>query len=416
MKGLHTPVPRSTLLVVCTAVIGLLAAVAPSAATYSIVARDPETGRLGVAVQSHWFQVGPVVPWAQAGVGAVATQSLVKIDYGPEGLAGMARGIPPQLVLDRLLSQDPESAVRQVAMVDSEGRVAAWTGDRCIAEAGHVTGDGYSVQANLMENNTVPAAMAKAYEEAQGDFANRLIVALEAAQREGGDIRGRQSAALLIVDAEKAEKSWQGVEVDLRVDDHTRPLRELRRLLQLHRAYTKMNKGDDSVAAGNFEEATEHYTSAARLAPHIVELPFWQAVTLFTTGREDEALAIFEEVFAREERWVEVARRLPAAGILPDDEEQLAEILARAPGATADAPGAKEPMPLSRDAITVEGRLTDEGVECQALRAKGGKLYTLAGRFPDFAAGDRVRVVGIPQQISICQQGTTLRVVKIERR
>ena len=390
----------------------------PASATYSIVARDPATGRIGVAVQSHWFQVGPVVPWAQAGVGAVATQSLVKIDYGPDGLAGMSRGVPPQFVLDRLLSQDAESAVRQVAMVDGKGRVAAWTGERCIAEAGHQTGEGYSVQANLMEKDTVPAAMAKAYEEAEGDFANRLLVALEAAQREGGDIRGRQSAAILIVEAEGTDKPWEGVQLDLRVDDHEHPLRELRRLLQLQRAYTRMNKGDDAVAEGNFEEASEHYSAAAALAPHIVELPFWQAVTLFTTGREAEALPIFKDVFARQERWIEVARRLPAAGLLPDDPERLQRIMDQAPGA-AEAPvavGKPIPLPARPATVTVVGRLTDEGIECRAMRARGGKLYTLTGDLSDFATGDRVTVQGIPQRISICQQGTTLKVEKIERR
>ena len=403
------------------AVLLALALSAGSAdATYSIVARDPETGRLGVAVQSHWFQVGPVVPWARAGVGAVATQSLVKIDYGPEGLDLLSKGLPPNLALKALLGRDPESAVRQVAMVDSQGRVAAWTGERCIAEAGHHTGDGYSVQANLMEKDTVWHAMSHAYEEAGGDFPSRLLLALEAAQQEGGDIRGRQSAAILIVEAESTGKPWQDVYLDLRVDDAPRPLRELRRLLKLHRAYVKMNKGDDAVAEGNFKLASEHYSGAVELAPEIVELPFWQAVTLFTSGRETRALAIFKDVFAREERWIEVARRLPASGLLPEDPKQLRKILAQAPGGAGNV--GKEPRRLGQplikdsDSVTVEGRLTGEGVECQALRARGGKLYTLMGDLAGFETGDSVRIQGLPQRISICQQGTTLKIVKIERR
>ncbi len=187
-----------TLLLVATPVLSA----DPLAHTYSIVARDPATGNFGVAVQSHWFQVGPIVPWAEAGVGAVATQSFVKVDYGPEGLSLMKSGTSAREALDRLLAEDPQKDVRQVAMIDAQGRVAAWTGPSCIRAAGHKTGDGYSVQANLMDKDTVWAAMATAYENAEGDFAERLVVALEAAEGEGGDIRGRQSAALIVVRSE----------------------------------------------------------------------------------------------------------------------------------------------------------------------------------------------------------------------
>jgi hypothetical protein len=165
----------------------------PLAHTFSIVARDPVTGDFGVAVQSHWFQVGHSVPWAEAGVGAVATQSFVKVDYGPLGLRLMKEGKSSQEALDLLLSQDSEKDVRQVAMVDGKGRVAAWTGQKCIAAAGHQTGAGYSVQANLMEKPTVWPAMARAFEAAKGDLADRLLAALDAAQAEGGDIRGRRA-------------------------------------------------------------------------------------------------------------------------------------------------------------------------------------------------------------------------------
>ena len=303
----------------------------PLAHTYSIVARDPVTGDLGVAVQSHWFQVGPIVPWAEAGVGAVATQSFVRIDYGPLGLQLMSQGTPAREALDKLLQEDPQRDVRQVAMVDRSGQVAAWTGSKCITAAGHRTGEGYSVQANLMDSPTVWDAMAEAYEQSDGEFAERLLAALEAAETEGGDIRGKQSAAILIVAAESSGKSWADRKVDLRVDDHPEPLAELRRLYSLHRAYEAMNQGDQAFAEGDTQRAFVHYSEAAGLAPQIVELPFWQAVTLFNSGERDLALPIFKSVFEREQRWVELVKRLPASGLLPADREAIELILSVAP-------------------------------------------------------------------------------------
>jgi uncharacterized Ntn-hydrolase superfamily protein len=307
----------------------------PLAHTYSIVARDPASGQLGVAVQSHWFQVGTVVPWAEAGVGAVATQSFVEASYGPKGLALMAGGWSPEEALGQLTAADPQSAVRQVAMVDAAGRVGAFTGARCIAAAGHQTGDGYSVQANLMDRPTVWPAMARAYEAALADpavdFPGALLAALEAGEAEGGDIRGKQSAALLVVRARTTGTPWRDRLVDLRVDDSPEPLAELRRLLVRHRAYEEMNAGDEAVAEEDFAAALAHYSRAAELAPDVAELPFWQAVTLFVEGREDEALAIFAEVFAQEPRWARLVPRLPASGLLPDDAEKIERILATAP-------------------------------------------------------------------------------------
>lgn len=309
---------------------------APLAHTFSIVARDPVTGDFGVAVQSHWFQVGTVVPWAEAGVGAVASQSVVRPAYGVEGLQKMAKGISAQEALKSSLDADPERDSRQVAMVDRTGHAAAWTGAKCIAEAGHHVGDGYSVQANLMGKATVWPAMAKAYEAAKGDFAERLLAALDAAQKEGGDIRGMQSAALIIVKAEKTAggaEPWNDTLVNLRVDDNPDPLAELRRLYRLHRAYEAMNAGDNAFAKNDVKEALRLYSQGTDLAPEIVELPFWKAVTLFASGREDEALPIFRDVFAKERRWVELVPRLVPAGMLPDDREKIARILEQAPGA-----------------------------------------------------------------------------------
>ena len=303
----------------------------PAGATYSIVARDPVTGDFGVAVQSHWFQVGPSVPWAEAGTGAVATQSFTRIEYGPQGLQLMKEGKSAREALDALLAKDPQKDVRQVAMVDAQGRVATWTGPKCIAAAGGQTGAGFSVQANLMDKPTVWPAMARAFEAAKGDLAERMLAALEAAEAEGGDIRGRQSAALLVVRARSTGEPWRDRLVDLRVDDHPQPLVELRRLLALHRAYEEMNLGDEAVAVDQIPKAVEHYTRAAQLAPEIAELPFWQAVTLFSVGKEEEALELFRDVFAREERWVRLVPRLPAAGLLPGDAKKIEKILAVAP-------------------------------------------------------------------------------------
>jgi uncharacterized Ntn-hydrolase superfamily protein len=303
----------------------------PLAHTFSIVARDPATGDFGVAVQSHWFQVGPHVPWAEAGAGAVATQSFTKIDYGPRGLQLMKEGKTAREALDFLLAQDPQKDVRQVAMVDREGRVAAWTGPKCIAAAGHQAGTGFSVQANLMDKDTVWPAMARAFEAAKGDLADRMLAALDAAQAEGGDIRGRQSAAMIVVRGKSSGEPWKDRIVDLRVDDHPEPLAELRRLLNLHRAYQEMNQGDDAVAVNDVPAAVRHYTRASELAPDIVELPFWQAMSLFVAGQEEKALAIFKDVFAREDRWVRLVPRLPASGLLPEDPKKIEKILAVAP-------------------------------------------------------------------------------------
>jgi uncharacterized Ntn-hydrolase superfamily protein len=315
----------------------------PRVFTFSIVARDPGTGDLGVAVQSHWFSVGSVVPWAEAGVGAVATQSIAEPAYGPLGLDLMRSGKSAPEALRALLAGDDAREVRQVAMVDAKGRVAAHTGSRCIPAAGHETGDGFSVQANLMENAKVWPAMAKAYRETKGDLADRLLAALDAAQREGGDIRGVQSAAILVVKGASSGRPWADKVFDLRVEDSTQPLKELRRLVELQRAYNHASAGDDFVAAGNVEFALREYAEAARLAPAVLELPYWQAVTLASKGRVEEAVPIFQRVFAQEPRWAELTPRLPAAGLLPDDPALLKRIMEQAGKIEPGSRGAGEP-------------------------------------------------------------------------
>ena len=295
--------------------------------TYSIVARDSVTGELGVAVQSHWFSVGAVVPWAEAGVGAVATQSFSEASYGPLGLELMRAGKSAQQALDALLAADPQREVRQVAMVDAAGRVAVHTGKQCIAEAGHRTGSQFSVQANLMEKSTVWDAMKRAFESAPGGLADRMLAALEAAQKEGGDIRGKQSAAILVVKGKSSGRPWADQVMNLRIEDHPDPLRELRRLITVHRAYDCMNRGDERMAVGDLEGALAAYGEAAALLPENPEVKFWAAVTMIQAGRDKEALQYFEAVFRSDRKWRELVRRLPAAGLLPDDEKLVEKIL-----------------------------------------------------------------------------------------
>ena len=295
--------------------------------TYSIVARDPQTGQLGVAVQSHYFSVGSIVTWAEAGVGAVATQSFVRVDYGPEGLDLMRSGRSAKEALASLLATDKDSNVRQVAMVDAQGGVSAHTGELCIKGAGHIVGDQFSVQANLMTDDTIWPAMDEAYRGAQGDLASRLLVALQAAQDAGGDIRGQQSAALLIVSGERQEKPFYGRLFDLRVEDHPRPLDELTRLVQLRRAYQLMDQGDEYLTAHEFDKAASVIAQGLRLAPEITELKFWAAVSLLTAGREDEALQFFREVFAREPIWADLVPRLVPPGLLSDKPGVIDRIL-----------------------------------------------------------------------------------------
>ncbi len=304
---------------------------APLAHTYSIVARDSVTGELGVAVQSHYFSVGSVVPWAQSGVGAVATQSLVLPDYGPRGLELMGAGFSAREALDSLLRADSTNAGRQVAMVDARGRVATYTGKGCIPFAGDAGGAQYSCQANLMSNARIWPAMSAAFEHARGDLAERMLQALEAAQKAGGDARGRQSVALLVVRGTPSGKPWNDKLFDLRVEDSPEPLREMRRLVRLRRAYALEDDGDNFVAAGKLENASRSYAAAMAMAPEVTELQFWAAVSMASTHQVARAKPLFRRVFARERRWAQLLPRLVEPGIFPRDKALLAEILKLCP-------------------------------------------------------------------------------------
>ncbi|UCC45361.1 MAG: DUF1028 domain-containing protein [Candidatus Zixiibacteriota bacterium] len=294
--------------------------------TYSIVCFDSTTGQFGAAVQSHWFKVADVI-WAEPAVGVVATQSLADFRYGPLGLEMMRNGKTAGQALAGVLASDPNNAVRQVAMIDRYGNVASHTGDKCIAEAGHRSGRIYSVQANLMRNNTVWDAMAEAFESAEGDLADKMMAALEAAEAQGGDIRGKQSAAMIVVAGEPTGLPWADRIVDIRVDDAPEPLVELKRLLNITRAYDKMNEGDELIAWEKFDEASAAYEEASRLAPGNPEILFWYAVTLASAGETERSLPIFKQVFEMDESWRELVPRLVASELLPDDQTLIGRIV-----------------------------------------------------------------------------------------
>ena len=261
----------------------------------------------------------PTVDVISSSSSVVVSSSMLKAGKtAPQALAG-------------LVAADPQEAVRQVAMVDAKGRISVHTGSKCIIAAGDHAGAQYSVQANLMERDTVWDAMARAYETTKGDLAERMLSALEAAQKEGGDIRGKQSAAILIVKGESTGKPWSDRVMELRVEDHPEPVKELRRLVSVHRAYDAMNEGDREMAVNNLDGALKAYGAAAKQLPDNPEVKYWAAVTMITAGQEKEALAYFKEVFAKDPNWVEVTKRLPKSGLLPDDPALIEKIVSVAP-------------------------------------------------------------------------------------
>jgi len=295
--------------------------------TYSIVARDPETGELGVAVQSHYFNVGPVVAWVRAGVGAVATQSLVLPAYGPRGLARMGAGATAPDALSSLVAEDADAAVRQVAMVDAGGRAAAHTGERCIGHAGQVHGGSFTTQANMMRHAGVPEAMAARFRAASGSLAERLVAALEAAEEAGGDVRGRQSAAVRVVRGTDTGDEAADLLVDLRVEDHAEPVAELARLVRVHRGYRLLTTSEDARLAGDLDGAREAARAAMALLPDNVELGYWWGIELVKLGRDEEARPYLDRAYAADPGWRELVGRLVPAGILEDDPALVARIL-----------------------------------------------------------------------------------------
>ena len=278
--------------------------------TYSILAHDPATGQLGVAVQSHWFSVGPIVPWAAPGVGAVATQANAEISYGPRALDLLASGLGAQEALDQLLAEDPAAPSRQVAVMDAQGRAAVHTGSDCMPHAGHVIGDGVCCQANIMASPDVWPAMLEAFGAAPGPLAKRLLDALDAAEAAGGDLRGRQSAAVLVVGADGP--AWKA-QVSLRVEDHPEPLVELRRLESVHEAYRLANEADELVGEGRHAEAAGLYHRASELVPDNHELRFWAGLGAAQSGDMELALTEVKAAIAAHPPWRQLLAKLPPA-------------------------------------------------------------------------------------------------------
>jgi uncharacterized Ntn-hydrolase superfamily protein len=284
--------------------------------TYSIVARDPQTGRFGVAVQSHYLGVGPVVPWLEAGVGAIATQASVNISFGPIGLALLRAGRSAAEVVAACLASDEQAAIRQLGVVDPQGNAAAHTGVDCIPACGHLVRDGFTVQGNLLERDSCWPAMAAAYEQALSEgapFPERLLRALEAAEGEGGDVRGRQSAAIAIVGAAVEPASWRGRLMDLRIEDHPDPVPELRRIVTMQLAYELLD--DEGDAAKEGMSAAARYEEARRRAPDAYELVFWRAVELTKQGDVDAARRELRIAVAADERWATTLQHLAAGGL-----------------------------------------------------------------------------------------------------
>jgi len=329
----------------------------PPAHTYSIVAYDAEANQMGVAVQSHYFSVGPIVPWAETGIGVVATQSVVEVSYGPLGLDLMRAGKTATQALAGLLAADEMSQVRQVAMIDVHGMVAVHTGAMCIPEAGHVSGGSYSCQANLMLSDTVPDAMARAFEQAEGELAHRMLAAMYAAEAEGGDIRGKQSAALVVVAIKPSGNRWEDYIYNIRVDDAPEPLPELERLLNIAESYKALNNAAMFAEQGDLDAAEAEYVRMRALQPGNAELGFWYATVLLElsqmepetegteVGNTEEgtpsyppelrkrmlqfALAHFAECFAQAPIWREIIPRLQAVGRFTEDNELLKLILSQ---------------------------------------------------------------------------------------
>ena len=299
----------------------------PFSHTYSIVARDTVTGEMGVAVQSHWFAVGTIVSWGEAGVGVIATQSFVNPSFGPRGLNLLKQGLSAQQVLDLLIESDEGRDFRQLAILDSKGNAAAYTGKKCIDDAGQIVGSNYSVQANMMLNDKVWGAMSNTFENSKGNLADRLLEALDAAQDVGGDIRGKQSAAILVVKAKPTGNIWEDRIVDIRIDDHENPLKEIRRVYNVHSAYEHMNKGDLAIEHNDMDLAMKEYSAAETMFPENEEMKYWHAVTLANMGKVEESLPLFKEVFNMNDNWVKLTARLIKPQLLNVSTKDLNKIL-----------------------------------------------------------------------------------------
>lgn len=292
--------------------------------TFSIVAKDENTGEIGVAVQSHWFSVGTIVTWAKSGVGAVATQSFVNPSYGPNGLQLMQKGLTAEEALEKLVAMDEGEAFRQVAFIDINGNTAAHTGEKCVEYANHISHENFSVQANMMLNDKVVPAMQYAFMKHDDlPLAERLVEVLKAAQKAGGDIRGKQSAALMVVSSEQAEHPWEDKLIDLRIDDHKTPIKELERLLKVKRGYEWMNKGDLAIEANDIEAALEAYSKAEELLIDNVEVIYWKAISLWNANEKEKAVPVLKQIFKQDKNWKTLTYRLINSEIINASEQEL---------------------------------------------------------------------------------------------
>jgi len=296
--------------------------------TFSIVARDPVTGEMAVGVQSHWFSVGTAVSWGEGGIGVVATQSFVDKSYGIKGLELMKKGSTATDALKQLVAADEGREVRQVAMIDVNGNVNSFTGKNCIDHAGHIVGKNYAVQSNMMLTDKVNSAMAKAYEASEGKpLAERVLAALQAAEAAGGDIRGKQSAAILVVAGKKTGQPWNERLIDLRVDDHAVPLSELERLLKTYRAYEHMNNGDLAIEKNDMKLAMEEYGAAMKMFPDNLEMQYWTAITLANNKNITGASELLQKIYRKDPNWRELTRRLPKVKLLTVSDTDYKELI-----------------------------------------------------------------------------------------
>ncbi len=302
--------------------------------TYSIIARDPETGELGGAVQTHQVGVGRVIPFALPGVGIVASQSLANVSYNPMALAMLKEGIAPQDIIHALTASDANAKRRQVAVMNAAGEAAAFSGEGCIPEFGHHVDEGYSVQANMMTRPTVIDAMREAFEGATGNLSERMVAALQAAQAEDGDIRGMQSAALKVIPASREAAEW-ATNYDIRVDEHEHPVAELSRLVTIRRAQEIDAEGLNLLREGKREDGLQTWARARQMAPDQEEMAFWQAITLTDRKPYDDAVSIAADIFKahigtheRRAEWIDLVRRLQACGLI--EREGAAEELLEA--------------------------------------------------------------------------------------
>lgn len=300
----------------------------PLVHTFSIVARDSATGEMAAAVQSHWFSVGTSVIWGEAGTGVVATQSFIDKSYGPKGLALMKQGYTAKQALDSLLSLDGGREVRQVAFVDAKGNVSGFTGKNCIQYASDIQGANFSVQSNMMLGSEVCNAMAAAFRASYGKpLAERMLAALDAAQGVGGDIRGMQAAALIVVPGTANNQPWNDKLIDVRVDDSSQPLKELRRLYNLYIAYQHMNNGDFATEKNDMATAMNEYHAAMKMFPENLEMQYWTAITLANNNKVGEALPMLKSIFKADKNWKELTRRLPPVGLLTVSRDDLEKIM-----------------------------------------------------------------------------------------